>query len=143
MNASFRKYWYLATGLIAALIPIAIQFGLLDAGQANNTSTLITTIGSMLGAGGALTASAVTHKQQQEGMPESGPTNPLEIITRNAPVVLQQAAEAQANVDKMREVTADLVTGLTNTLNATPIVGGMVAPTTDLAQQAINSILRP
>jgi len=141
MNAQFRKYWYLFTGLIAAVIPIAIQFGLFSETQGNNTTTLLTTLGSMLGAGGALTAGAVVHKQQQEGIAEAADaSDPLAIIEST----IQQAADAQANVDKMRSDAGNLLNSLSQTLNVTPIA--MIPGMTDVnntAIQALNKILIP
>lgn len=107
MSAATRRWFYLISGVIAALVPIAIQTGVFDTGQGENVTTLIATIGSMLGAGGALTASAVTHRQIKDGLHDDE-LDPTDIVLNNIPKVLNEAATAQANVDKMRQVTGDL-----------------------------------
>lgn len=113
-NAGFRRWFYLVSGVIAALVPIGLQLGLFDTGQGENVTTLVATIGSMLGAGGALTAASVTHKQIKAGLhDEQDPTN---LVLNNIPKVLDEAATAQANVEKMRQVTDELFnTGVVTT----------------------------
>jgi hypothetical protein len=108
-SASTRRWFYLVSGLLAALIPIGLQVGLIDTGQTENLTTLLVTVGSMLGAGGALTASAVTHKQIKEGLHEQ--QDPTNLVLNNIPRVLDEAATAQANVEKMRQITDELFKG--------------------------------
>jgi hypothetical protein len=130
MNAVTRRLFYLVTGLVAAVIPVGIQVGVLDTGSGENVKVLIATIGSMLGAGGALTASAVTHKQIKAGMHDEG-RGPTDIVLANIPKVLDEAATAQANVEKMRQVTDDL-------FGASRVPPAEVG---SLTQQALNRII--
>jgi hypothetical protein len=41
MSADMRKWFYLISGVIAALIPVGIQVGILDTGQGDSTTTLL------------------------------------------------------------------------------------------------------
>ena len=126
MNADVRKWFYLLSGLIAALIPVGIQVGIIDTGQGDSTTTLIAGLAGLIGGGGALTASYHTNKQIKAGMHDPA-LSPIDQITQAIPQVLDQQAQANAAVDKLREITGDLV-------GATPIVGGM-------AQQALDQLL--
>lgn len=131
-KAGARRWFYLVSGVIAALVPIGLQLGLFDTGQSENATTLIATIGSLLGGGAAITAGAVTHKQIKDGLhdePES--VNATDLVLDNIPKVLDEAATAQANVEKMRQVTDDLLNGVT----------GMAVPVGSLTQQVLNKII--
>jgi hypothetical protein len=127
MSAVTRRLFYLVSGLIAAVIPVGIQMGVLDTGSGENAKVLLATIGSMLGAGGALTASAVTHRQIKSGLHDV--QDPTDIVLSNIPKVLDEAATAQANVEKMRQATDDL-------FGAT----GSAAPAGSLTQQVLSKI---
>ena len=126
MKADTRKWFYLITGVVAALLPVGIQVGIIDTGQGDSVTTLIAGLAGLIGGGGALTASYHTNKQIKEGLHDP-PLSPIDQITQAIPQVLDQQATANAAVDKLRQITGDLV-------GATPIVGGM-------AQQALDQLL--
>ena len=132
-KAGARRWFYLVSGVIAALVPIGLQLGLFDTGQSESATTLIATVVSMLGGGAAITAGAVTHRQIKDGLhdePEE-PMNATDLVLDNIPRVLGEAANAQANVEKMRQVTDDLLNGVT----------GMAVPVGSLTQQVLNKII--
>lgn len=128
MNAETRRWIYLISGLAAAVIPVLVQLGVLDGGAGESTNTLILTIASLFGAGGAATAARVTHKQIKEGVHDP-PLNPIQQINEALPKVLQQQADANATVDMLKQLGGDLV-------GQVPVIGG-------IAEQALNSILNP
>ena len=128
MNAETRRWIYLISGLAAAVIPILVQVGVLDTGAGESTNTLILTIASLFGAGGAATAARVTHKQIKEGVHDP-PLNPIQQINEALPKVLQQQADANATVDMLKQLGGDLA-------GQVPVIGG-------IAEQALNSILNP
>ena len=128
MNAETRRWIYLVSGLAAAIIPILVQVGVIDTGQGESTNTLILTLASLFGAGGAATAARVTHKQIKEGVHDP-PLDPIQQINDALPKVLQQQADANATVDMLKQLGGDLV-------GQVPVVGG-------IAEQALNSILNP
>lgn len=131
-KAGARRWFYLVSGVIAALVPIGLQLGLFDTGQGENVTTLVATIGSLLGGGAAITASAVTHKQIKDGLhDEPEAVNATDLVLDNIPKVLDEAATAQANVEKMRQVTDDLLNGMTS----------MAVPVGSLTQQVLNKII--
>jgi hypothetical protein len=137
-NASARKWLYLVTGLLAAIVPILVQTGLLDSGQGDSSATLITSLVALLGGGGALTAAHHTNQQIKAGVHDPA-LSPIDAIQEAIPQVLNQAAEAQANVDKLRQVTGDLLTAATGSV---PVLGPVVADANSLAQQALDQILK-
>jgi hypothetical protein len=129
-KAGARRWFYLVSGVIAALVPIGLQLGLFDTGQGENVTALVATLGSLLGGGAAITASAVTHRQIKAGLHDE--SDPTALVLDNIPKVLDEAATAQANVDKMRQVTDDLLNGLTNS----------AVPVGSLTQQVLNKIIQ-
>lgn len=128
MNAETRKWFYLISGVIASLIPIGIQIGIIDAGQGDSTTTLLAALAGLLGGGSALTAAHHTNKQIKEGLHDP-PLDPIQQINEALPKVLQQQADANATVDMLRQIGGDI-------LGATPVVGG-------LAQQVLDQLLPP
>jgi hypothetical protein len=131
-KAGARRWFYLVSGVVAALVPIGLQLGLFDTGQSESATTLIATVVSMLGGGAAITAGAVTHKQIKDGLhDESEPMNATDLVLDNIPRVLDEAATAQANVEKMRQVTDDLFNG----------VNSLAVPVGSLTQQVLNKII--
>jgi hypothetical protein len=136
-NADTRKWLYLITGLIASVVPILVQTGLLDSGQGDSSATLITSLVALLGGGGALTAAHHTNQQIKEGIHDPA-LSPIDQIQEAIPQVLSQAADAQANVDKLRQVTGDFLNMATTNV---PVVGPAVVQANSLAQQALDQIL--
>lgn len=120
MKVEGRKWLYLIGGLVAAITPILVQLNILSGHQAENTTTLFETLSSLLGGGAALTAGAVLSKQQKAGLPELVNKSPVDLVVDSIPVVLQQAQDAQANVDKMRQAAEQALGQLTNLAGVTP-----------------------
>jgi hypothetical protein len=136
-NADTRKWLYLITGLVASVVPILVQTGLLDSGQGDSSATLITSLVALLGGGGALTAAHHTNQQIKAGVHDPA-LSPIDQIQEAIPQVLSQAADAQANVDKLRQVTGDFLNMATTNV---PVVGPAVVQANSLAQQALDKIL--
>lgn len=133
MTAEIRRWFYLISGVLAACIPIAVQVGVFDTGQADSSTTLLTSLAGLIGGGGALTASAVTHKQIKAGVHDPA-LDPIDQIAEAIPKVLDQQASANAAVDKLKQITGDLV-------GSTPIVGVATAAVGGIAQQALDQLL--
>ena len=134
MKAESRRWLYLITGLGAALIPILVQVGIFDAGQGEQTNTLLLTIASLFGAGGAVTAARHTHTQIKDGLHDPA-LPPIDQLQESANQVVAQAQEAQANMDKLREISGSLIEG---TLGQVPVVGPVAG---GLADQVLNQII--
>ena len=134
MTAPMRKWFYLISGVLAALIPVAVQVGLFDTGQADSTATLLASLAGILGGGSALTAAHHTNQQIKSGMHDPA-LSPIDQIQAAIPEVLAQAAQANANVDKLREVTGDLLGNGVDVLSAVSPQAG------SLADQVLNQII--
>ena len=135
-SAESRKWLYLFTGLIASIVPILVQTGLLDPGQGDSSATLITSLVALLGGGTALTAAHHTNQQIKDGVHDPA-LSPIDQISEAIPQVLSQAAEAQANVDKMRQVAGDFLTASTAGI---PVLGPVLGQANTLAQQALDQL---
>ena len=120
-----RQWWYLVAGAIAALIPILVQLNVLSGRSAESGGLLLESLSSLIGGGAAITAGAVLSKQRKQGLPELVKQAPIDLVVNNIPVVYQQMAQAEANVQKMKDVAADVLGGLTGGL-----IGGMTATPT-------------
>jgi hypothetical protein len=132
-----RRWFYLISGVLAALIPVLIQVGLIDTGQGESTSTLIASIAAILGGGSALTAAHHTNQQVKAGIHDPA-LSPIDQIQEATAKVLSEANAANANVDKLRQMTGDILTAATADV---PIVGPVVQQANNLAQQALDQLL--
>jgi hypothetical protein len=134
MTAQVRKWFYLISGVLAALIPVAVQVGIFDTGQADSSATLLASLAGLLGGTGAITAAHHVNKQIKSGMHDPA-LSPIDQIQAAIPEVLAQAAQANANVDKLREVTGDLLGNGVDVLSAVAPAAG------SLADQVLNQII--
>lgn len=131
MNAQMRRWVYLLTGLVAALIPIGVQVGIFDTGQEDSVNTLLVSVASLFGAGGAVTAAHHVNKQNKAGMHDP-PLNPLDQMQASATQIVEQANQAQINLDRLREISGSL---------ATPQGIPVVPEAGSLADQVLNQVL--
>ena len=137
MNAHNRRWVYLISGLIAAIVPILTSLGVLDTGQGESTNQIVLSLASLLGAGGAVTAARVTHTQIKEGIHDPA-LSPIDQIQEATAKVLSEANAANADVAKLRQMTGDILTAATADV---PIVGPVVQQANNLAQQALDQLL--
>jgi isocitrate lyase len=136
-SAQTRQWLYTITGLIAAIVPILVTTGILDPGQGDNSATLLTSLVALLGGGGALTAAHHTRIQRADGIHDPA-LAPIDQVTESAKQIIAQQQSANAAADQLRQVTGDLLTGVTSGI---PVVGPVVAQANTLAQQALDQIL--
>lgn len=141
MTAKMRQNFYLLTGLIAAVIPILVAVGVIDTGQGESTNQIMLSLASLLGAGGAATAAKHVNVQIKEGLHDP-PLAPVDQIMEALPKVLANQAQANADVDKLREAAGQLATGIAADFPVIgPIAGPVVAGVNGLAQQALDQLL--
>lgn len=104
MTSKIRQYFYLFSGLVAAIIPIATAASLLTQDQAASALQLVTIIGGAIGAAGAGTAGVIVSKQRSDGtLDASAVDRAISVI----PQVVQAAADASADVDRLRQAAND------------------------------------
>lgn len=118
-----RQYFYLASGAIAGILPILLFAKLISADQAASITDMIGSLGSLLGAGGALTAGVVLGKQRKDGtLDTAAPADAaIAAIQQTAAAVTTATSE----LGRVKQAAADVLGGL-------PIVG-------PLTQEFLNS----
>ncbi|QFG12510.1 holin [Mycobacterium phage Toaka] len=105
-----RQYFYLASGAIAGILPVLTFFKLVSSEQALNLSALVDNFGSLIGAAAAGTAGVILAKQRKEGTLEPAPeVSAVDKAIEAIPVVVAQANEAKANLEKLRQVATEAV----------------------------------
>lgn len=129
MTADMRRWVYLITGLVAAIVPILVAVGVIDTGQGESVNNLFLSLSSLLGAGGATVAATVTHRQIKDGLHDPA-LSPIDQIQEAIPQVLDQQAQANAAVEKLKQITNDLVGDV-------PVVG----PATNMVEQVLDQLI--
>jgi hypothetical protein len=122
-----RQNYYLISGAIAGLLPVLAFLKVLSSEQAVNLASLVDNFGSLIGAGAAVTAGAILNKQRKDGVVGAPEVSPVDQVINNIPKVVEAAAQAQADLDRLKGAAVDAI-------GATPIVG-------PLAKEAIDKYL--
>ncbi|KRD08581.1 hypothetical protein ASE48_08420 [Mycobacterium sp. Root265] len=104
-----RQYFYLASGLVGSLLPILTLVKLISSEQAVTIASLTDNLGSLLGGGAAITAGVILSRQRADGTVGAEAITPLEAVIANAPLVVQAAADAAAELEKLKVATAEIV----------------------------------
>lgn len=123
-----RQYFYLVSGALAGLLPILMVLNVVNSDQAVSLTQAVTALGGLIGAGGALTAGVVVGKQVKTGALDAPEVSAVDQAISAIPVVVQQAADAKANLEKLRQVATDAIGSI-------PVYG-------DEARAIINSLPR-
>lgn len=128
MNAKIRQTIYALGTVITGILSIALIWGGIDAGTANNISQIIAGAITLLG-GTAVTgvAASVTGKQRKDGTLD---TNPVDQVLGGLQAITEATAKAADDLDK-------ITTGITDALGQVPVVGAELGP---VAQQIIDAV---
>jgi len=121
-----RQYYYLLSGLVGAVVPILIAVGVLSTDQGSQWNNLVVTFGSLIGAVGSGAAGVVLGKQLKKGTLDPA-ASPVDQVLNGIPVLIDTAAQAQADLDRVKKVAGDA-------FGSVPGVG-------PLARQALDQIL--
>ena len=124
MTPKIRQTLYGVGTIATAILGILSVWGVVHPAAASTLTTALTGLLTLLGVGAAGTAAAVTHKQRKEGMFDA--QSPADVVVTGINAVLQQAEQAQAEVDRVKDAVSAAVATV-------PILG-------PLAQQAINRL---
>lgn len=109
-----RLYFYLGSGLIAALLPILVSTGLIAADSSEAVKQLVASLGSLIGASGAITAGTILNKQSKEGVLDK--LDPGAQIAQGA----QALQDAQKQLEAQVRIGLDAVKGIAP---AVPVLG--------------------
>ena len=107
--AKVRLWFYMISGVLASIVPVLLGLGVITESTGNSWLAAVGAIGSLIGAGGAITAGTVLNKQVKHG--DIG-ANPVEQVIHNIPLVVQQAQEAANNLDKVREAATQALSSV-------------------------------
>ncbi|SKW05591.1 phage holin family protein [Mycobacteroides abscessus] len=126
MTDKIRQYYYLFSGLVGAVVPILIALGVLSTDQGGQWNNLVVTLGTLIGAVGSGTAGVILGKQLKKGIHDPA-ASPVDQVLNGIPVLIDTAAQAQADLDRVKKVASDA-------FGSVPGVG-------PLAKQALDQIL--
>lgn len=126
MSSKVRQTLYLLGTLATTALTLAVTWNLVDPGQASQLTQLVTAALGLIGVTAGTTATVVVGKQRKEG--QFDVTNPADSVINGVQTILQQSANAQADVEKVKQ-------SLIDALGPVPVLG-------PLSQQIINSIPR-
>ena len=141
MNAKSRQWLYLLTGLGAAVVPILVQIGVFDAGQGEQTNTLILTIASLFGATGAATAAKHVKQQRDAGLHDPA-LPPADQAIESLKKVAEQQQQANADMDRLKDMATSILAGTTGVVTGAVVdaVTGQQNETEDPLQAVLRSI---
>lgn len=123
MTANIRKWFYMLTGLVSALVPILVSLNITTDDQSQQWLQLLTVVGGIIGAGGLGTAAVVVNKQQKNGTLTPAATPADQAITAIQQTV-QDAQTAVSELERVKNVTA-------NVLSNVPILGPLAKQVLD------------
>lgn len=121
-----RQYYYLLSGLVGAVVPILIAVGVVSTDQGSDWNNLVVTFGSLIGAVGSGAAGVILGRQRKKGTLDPA-ASPVDQVLNGIPVLIDTAAQAQADLDRVKQVAKDA-------FGAVPGVG-------PLAKQVLDQIL--
>lgn len=141
MTAQMRKWIYLVTGLIAAVIPILVAVGLIDTGQGESANNLMLSLSSLLGAGGATVAAGAVHKQQKEGIHDPA-LPPVDQAVESLKKVVSQQQQANSDMDRLKDMATSILAGTTGVVTGAVVnaVTGNDEPPADPLQELLKNI---
>ncbi|ASR77116.1 holin [Mycobacterium phage MyraDee] len=124
-----RQNYYLISGAIAGILPLLAFLKVLSSEQAVNLASLVDNVGSLIGAGAAVTAGAILNRQRKDGTVDAPEVSALDQVIANIPVVVQEANDAVARLDRLKQAAGE-------SLGTIPVFGPE-------AQAVLNSIRLP
>lgn len=132
MNPKIRQTIYQLGTVLTGVLGIALVWGGIDAGSAQNIDSIVQGLIALLGSGASGLAATVTKEQRKDGTLE--PKSPLEQILRGAQQVQQAKAVAEDEYAKAQSVLNGLAqSGVTpfippSAFNPAQVVSNVVAP---------------
>lgn len=114
MSPKLRQSFYYLTSIITSVVGIALLYGGLKAGTADNITQLLAGLGGLLGATGPALAGRKVGEQSKDGTFDS--LSPADQISQGAKQLNDIITNAHAQADQAKEV-------LTGVLGGVPILG--------------------
>lgn len=123
MTPKIRQTYYYLSSIVTAVIGLALLYGGLKAGTADNITDIIGGLGGLLGAGGGALAGKKVGEQTKDGTLASDPTTQ---IANGIQQVQKQLDAARAQAEATKAIVS-------NVFDDIPVLG-------PLATQALNQI---
>jgi hypothetical protein len=117
MSPKFRQTFYYLSSVITSVIGLALLYGGLKAGTADNITTILAGLGGLLGATGPALAGKKVGEQTKEGVFDS--LSPADQISQGAKQLNDILSNAHQQADQAKEV-------LTGVLGGVPILGAQL-----------------
>lgn len=130
MSPKVRQSIYILGTIGGGLISLLVLWGIADAPTAASLNSIIAGVGGLFGTGASATAAVVVGKQRNDGTLHN--MSPDQVIATNVQAVIDKAAAASADVDKVRQAVAAAVDSI-------PGIGPLTDFTAPLTQQVIRS----
>lgn len=114
MSPKLRQSFYYLSSIVTAVIGLALLYGGLKAGTADNITDILAGLGGLLGASGPALAGKKVGEQSKEGVFDS--LSPADQISQGATALQDIIQTAQSQADQAKDV-------LTGVLGSVPILG--------------------
>ena len=101
-----RLYFYLGSGVIAALLPLLVATGLVAPDASESVKQLLASIGALIGASGGIVAGTVLNKQTKTGVLEQ--LDPGAQIAKGAEALQEARNQLEAQVSAGVEALKNL-----------------------------------
>lgn len=128
MSPKIREILYVIGVVVFAALTVLSTFKIIDPNTAASVSAALTSVLGLFGVTVAGTAAYNVNKQKNNGAFEEH--SPADQVVNGINAVLNQAQNAQAEVERVKEAVITAV-------NDVPIIGATLGP---LAQQAIDKL---
>ncbi|AHG24231.1 holin [Mycobacterium phage Benvolio] len=109
MSPKVRQTIYYIGTLVPGILGIALIWGGIDAGAAENIGDIISGALALIGAGAPATAAVTVDKQRKDGTLS---TDPVEIVVKSVEQVLEQKRAAEAAVQTVTQAVSGAVSDL-------------------------------
>ena len=110
MSPRIRQSFYYLSSLVTAVVGLALLWGGLKAGTADNITDIIGGLGGLFGAGGGALAGKKVGEQNKNGTFD--PITPADQITQGANSLQDIIKDAQAQADQAKAVLSGVLGGI-------------------------------
>lgn len=105
MSPKLRQSFYYLSTIVTSIVGLALLYGGLSAGVADNITEVLAGLGGLLGAAGPAVAGKKVGEQRKEGVFD---TDPASQIAAGVKAVQDQIAAARAQAEAVKAVVSDV-----------------------------------
>ncbi|QNJ56960.1 holin [Mycobacterium phage Deloris] len=115
MSPKVRQTIYYLGTIVPGILGIALVWGGIDAGAAENIGDIIAGALALIGAGAPATAAITVDKQRKDGTLSA---SPVEIVVKGVEQVLEQKRAAEAALDTVTQAVSGVVSDVQRAADA-------------------------